>query len=146
VLSEALSVEDEAFGAFGEALGDDLGVERVGEDLGLILEEAVGGESGRAAVVVAVGENLKGELGLGRIHLENGEVVDHQELGLLVAAQSAVEAAVELGAVEVVEHPRRRDEHDPAVGLAGAIGESASRATSTSEHEPGKSFCRSVQR
>ena len=30
----ALSVEDEVLGAFGEALGDDLGVERVGKTLG----------------------------------------------------------------------------------------------------------------
>jgi len=52
--SIALSVEDEVLGALGQAFGDDLGVERVGEDLGPVLEWPVGRDAGRAPVVVAV--------------------------------------------------------------------------------------------
>jgi len=37
-ISVAPPVEDKGLGALGEALGDDLGVEGVGEDLGPVLE------------------------------------------------------------------------------------------------------------
>ena len=46
------SVEHEALGAFGEALGD-LGVEGVGEDPRPALEGAVGGDGGGASVLVS---------------------------------------------------------------------------------------------
>jgi hypothetical protein len=45
----ALSIEDEALGALGETLGDDLRVERVREHLGPVLEQAIGRDAGRAA-------------------------------------------------------------------------------------------------
>ena len=37
----ALAVDDEVFGALGESLGDDLGVEGVAQDFWLILERLV---------------------------------------------------------------------------------------------------------
>src|ERR1051325_4582307 len=44
----AFVVEDEVFRALGEALGDDLSIEGVGEDFGPILERSVGGDGGGA--------------------------------------------------------------------------------------------------
>jgi len=74
--SIAFPVEDEVLGAFGEALGDDLGIERVGEHLGPVLKQSIGRDARRAAVVVAVGDDLEGELGLRGIHGEDGEVIN----------------------------------------------------------------------
>jgi len=74
---EAL-VENEVLSTLGEALSDDLGVERVGEDLGPVLEWTIGSDAGRAAVLVAFGDDLEGELGLRGVHGQNGEVVDHK--------------------------------------------------------------------
>src|SRR6185295_6649781 len=81
VRSIPLSVEDEALGALGEALGDDLGVERVGEDLGPVLEQSVGRDAGRAMVLVALGDDLEGEVGLRRVHRQHREIVEDQEVG-----------------------------------------------------------------
>ena len=111
--------------ALGEALGDDLGIEGVRKDLGPVLEWAVGGDEGGAAVVVTLRDDLEGELGLRRVHGEDGEVVDGEQLGGEVATEDAVESAVELGAVEIVEQARSGDEEDAAVCLAGAVGEGA---------------------
>jgi hypothetical protein len=74
---------------------------------------------------IALGDDLEGELGLGRIHGEDGEVIDGEQLGGAVATEDAVEAAIKLGAVEIVEEARSGDEEDAAVGLAGAVCESA---------------------
>jgi hypothetical protein len=126
VRSEALSVEHEALGALGEALGDDLGVERVGEDLRPVLECAVRGDRGRATVVVALGDHLEGELRLRGVHLEHGEVVHEEEVGADVLSERALQATVQLGAVEVVQHLRRAHEDDAAVRLASAVRERAS--------------------
>jgi len=52
-LAIALSVEEEVLSAFGESLGDHLGVESVGKDFGPVLEESIGGDAGRASVLVA---------------------------------------------------------------------------------------------
>jgi hypothetical protein len=79
-------LEDEVLCALGEALGDHLGVECVGEDLGPVLEGPIGGDAGGASKVVALGDNLEGELGLGGVHGEDGEVVDDEQLGAHVAA------------------------------------------------------------
>jgi hypothetical protein len=76
-------------------------------------------------VVVTLGDDLEGELGLRRVHGEDGEVVDGEQLGGEVATEDAVEAAMELGAVEIVEQARSGEEEDPAVSLAGAVGEGA---------------------
>ncbi len=76
-------------------------------------------------MVVTLGDDLEGELGLRGVHGEDGEVVDGEELGGEVATKDAIKAAVELGAVEIVEQARRSDEEDPAVCLAGAVGEGA---------------------
>ena len=98
----------------------------IGKDLGPVLEGAVGGDGGGAAVVVALGDDLEGELGLGGVHGEDGEVVDDEELGSDVAAEGAFEGAVKLGAGELVEHLRGADEDDaPAGRLAGLVGERA---------------------
>jgi type II secretory pathway predicted ATPase ExeA len=78
-------LEDEVLGALGESLGDDLGVERVGEDLGPVLEGPIGRDAGRASEVVPLGDDLEGELGLGGVHGEDGEVVDDEQLGAHVA-------------------------------------------------------------
>src|ERR1700733_13469948 len=123
--SIALSVEDEALGTLGEALGDDLGVERIGEHLGPVLEQAVGGDAGGSSVVVAVGDDLEREIGLCRVHGEHGEVVDDQEVGAAVAAERALELTVDLGAGEVIEHAGGGGEDDAARGLAHAVGERA---------------------
>ena len=65
----------------------------VGKDLGPVLEGAIGGDHGRAAVVVALADDLKGELGLGGVHGEDGEVVDDEQLGADVAAQGVLEGS-----------------------------------------------------
>src|SRR5665647_2686206 len=77
-----LSIEDEVFGSLGEPLVDDLSVERVREDRGPVLEEAVARDAGRAPVLVALRDDLEGEIGLRRIHRKHGEVVDDEEVGL----------------------------------------------------------------
>lgn len=94
-----LSVADEVFAALGQALGDDLGVERVGKDLGPFLEGTVGRDRGGAAVVVALADDLEGELGLSGVHLEAGKVVDDEQLSASVFAENALDAAVQLGAM-----------------------------------------------
>src|SRR5260370_35964483 len=73
-VSEALPVEDDALGSFGEPLGDHLCVERVGKHLRPVLEDAVGSDAGRASMVVTLRDDLKGELGLGGVHREDREV------------------------------------------------------------------------
>jgi hypothetical protein len=114
------------FCALGEALGDDLSVEGVGEHLRPVFEGAVGGDAGGAAVVVALADDLKGELCLSGIHLEGCEVVDDEQLGANILAQRFLEPAVELGAMELVEHLGRGDEHDAASCLTGLEGQRAS--------------------
>jgi hypothetical protein len=79
-------LQDEDLGDLGQSLGDDLSIERVGEDLGPVFERSVGGDAGRAAAFVAVGDDLEGELGLSGVHLEDGEVVDDEEHGGRVLA------------------------------------------------------------
>jgi hypothetical protein len=59
---------EQDLGAFGEPLGYDLGVERIRKDLGPVLEGAVGGDGGRASVIVTLGDDLECELGLSGIH------------------------------------------------------------------------------
>ena len=76
--SVTLSVENEVFAALGESLGDHLCVERVGEDLGPILEGAIGRDGGRATIVVAFGDDLKCKLCLRGVHFKAREVVDDQ--------------------------------------------------------------------
>src|ERR1700690_4552796 len=90
----ALPVEDEGFGVFGQALGDDLGVEGVGKDLGPILERSVGGDGGGATDLMALGDDLKGELCLGGIHGEHRKIVDDEQVCADVFAHGAVQAAM----------------------------------------------------
>jgi hypothetical protein len=92
-------------GSLGQALSDDLGVERVGKDLCPIFERPVGGDAGRSSEVVTLGDDLEGELGLCGVHGEHGEVVNDEQLGAHVASEGAFEGAVDLGAVQVIEHP-----------------------------------------
>ena len=98
----------------------------VGKDFGPVFEGPIGRDHRRAAVVVALADDLEGELGLGGVHGEDGEVVDGEQLGADVATEGFLERAVELGGVELVEHPGRGDEHD-APGLAGLVGQRASK-------------------
>jgi len=42
---------------------------------------------------------------LDAVHLEDGEVVDGEQVGADVGAQDALQGAVKVGTVEVVEHP-----------------------------------------
>src|SRR5678816_2791815 len=123
--SIALSVEEEALGALGESLGDDLRVERVREHFRPVLEQAAGRDAGRATVVVAVGDDLEGKVGLRRVHGEDSEVVDDEEVGATVATEGSLELAVDLCAGEVIDHARGGGEDDAACGLAGPIGKRA---------------------
>ncbi len=59
---QAVPFEDEDLGTLGQALGDDLGVERIGEDLRPVLEGRLVVIRLGATVVVALGDDLKGEL------------------------------------------------------------------------------------
>src|SRR5208337_3490691 len=54
-------LEHEVLGSLGQALSDDLGVERVGKDLCPIFERPVGGDAGRSSEVVTLGDDLEGE-------------------------------------------------------------------------------------
>jgi len=103
----ALSVDDEALAGLGEALGDHLGVESVGEDTRPVLEGAVGGDGDGAPMGVAVADDLKGELGLGRIHLEEGEVVvDDEELGAESIVPSKALSERRLGSSHNASHAK----------------------------------------
>jgi len=104
-------------GALSESLGDDLRVEGVGEDLGPVLERAIGRDASRSSVVVALGDDLEGELGLGGVHGEDREVVDDEQVGADVATQGAVEGAVDLGAMQVAEHALGGDDDDASGSL-----------------------------
>ncbi len=120
-------LEDKVFGALGEPLGDDLSVERVGEYLRPIFEWAVGSDAGRAAVVVALGDNLEGELGLGGVHGEHREVVNDEELGADEATKGTLEQAVELGAMQLAEHAGRGDEDNAPRRETGLVRERTSK-------------------
>lgn len=76
----AFAVEDEVLRSLGESLGNDLCVERVGKDLGPVLERPVGGDTRGAPIVLALRDYLEGELCLRRIHAQDGEVVDDDEV------------------------------------------------------------------
>src|SRR5690606_40822724 len=115
--------EHEVLTAFGESLGDHLSVERIWEYLGPLLEGTVGRDGGGAAVVIALTDYLEGELGLGRVHGETGEVVDYQQLGVGVLAKHAIDAPVELCTVELVEHLGSRDEDNTPCRGTGLVGE-----------------------
>jgi hypothetical protein len=56
---------------------------------------------------------------------EHCKVVDDEELGAHVRTQGAIEHAVQLGAVQMVEHPRRSDADDALGRLARLVGERA---------------------
>src|ERR1700677_4301256 len=116
-------LEDEVLGALRESLGNDLSVECVGEDLGPVLERTIGGDGSRAAVVVSLGDDLKGELRLCGVHREHGEVVDDQEFGTDVTPHRTLETTMELGAMELIEHLGGSYQHDALVGLTGTIGQ-----------------------
>jgi hypothetical protein len=64
--------------------------------LGHSLKGPVGGDRGGASVVVALADDLEGELGLGGVHLEASEVIDGEQVGLGELAQHTLEAAVDL--------------------------------------------------
>jgi hypothetical protein len=85
----------------------------------------IGRDHRRAAVVVTLADDLKGELGLSGVHGEDGEVVDGEQLGADVATEGFLERAVKLGGVELVEHLGGGDEHDTAGHLAGFVGQGA---------------------
>ena len=118
-----LAVEDKVLAALGEALGDHLRVERVGEHLGPILEGSIGSDGGRAPVVVALGDDLEGELGLGGVHGEDGQIVEDEQIGPHVTAHRLLERAVDLRAGEVIEHLRGAGKDHPPYRLASAVGE-----------------------
>jgi len=75
-----LSVEEEVLGALREALGNDLCVERVREDLGPVLEQSIGRDAGGPAVVV---------LTRGRIHAR----VDQMAPRIIHASACAIAGA-----------------------------------------------------
>src|SRR5207249_4115878 len=56
-----------------------------------------------------------------------GKVVDDEEVGTCVLPHDALEAAVELGSVELVEHLRGGHEDDAFGGLARLVGQGASQ-------------------
>src|SRR5690606_41336304 len=105
--------EHEVLTAFGESLGDHLSVERIWEYLGPLLEGTGGRDGGRAAVVIALTDYLEGELGLGRVHGESGEVVGYQQLGVGVLAEHTVDTPVELCTAALRDEAGSRDEADP---------------------------------
>jgi hypothetical protein len=72
---------------------------------------------------MALGDDLKGELGLGGIHGEDRKIVDDKQVWADVSAHGAVEAAMQFGSMQIVEHARCADEHDTASGLTRAIGQ-----------------------
>ena len=53
-------------------------------------------------MIIALGDYPESELGLGRVHGEDSEVINDEELGADIATQGALERAVELGAGQVV--------------------------------------------
>ena len=112
-------------GTLSETLGDDLCVERVGEDLRPILERPIGRDQSGAAVVVALADDLERKLGLRGVHGEDSEVIDGEEIGADVAAQGFFERAVQLGGVQLVKHFGGGDEHDTLGGVAGLEGQRA---------------------
>jgi hypothetical protein len=52
-------------------------------------------------VLVALGDDLEGEVGLRRVHRQHREIVDDQEVGTAVATECALELTVDLGAGEI---------------------------------------------
>ena len=112
-------------GSLGESLGNDLRVEGVGKDLGPILEWAIGSDAGGSSVVVALGDDLEGELGLGGVHGEDSEVVDDEQFGADVATQGAVEGAVDVRAMQFAEHALGGDDDDAPGGLARLVRDGA---------------------
>ena len=91
-----------------------------GKTLVQSLNGTVGSNESGPTVVVAFGDDLEGELGLGRAHGEDGEIVDSQEVCAHVAAQGAVEGSMDVGAVQVGGHARGGCEDDTLLGLAGS--------------------------
>ena len=96
-------LQEEDLGPLGDALGNDLRVERAGKDLGPVLEGPVGGDAGRATALVAVGDDLEGELCLSGVHRQDGEVVDDEERGRCVLLEYALDQAVIVLGVAVLE-------------------------------------------
>jgi len=119
----AFSIKDKMLAALGEALSDDLSIEGVRKYFWPVLECSVGGDGGGAPIIVTLGDDLEGELCLSGVHGEDGEVVDEEKVCADKAAHGALQAAVLLGASELVEHLWRTDEDDAASGLAGPPGE-----------------------
>src|SRR6476646_7692566 len=77
-------------------------------------------------VLVALGDDLKGEVGLRGVHRQHREIVDDQEVGTAVATECALELTVDLGTGEIVEHAGRGGEDAAPRGLAGTIREGSS--------------------
>jgi hypothetical protein len=112
-----------------------------GKDLGPVLEQPVGRDAGRAMVLVALGDDLEGEVGLCRVHRQHREIVDDQEVGTAVTTECALELTVDLGTGEIVEHAGRGGEDDAPRGLAGAIREGTSEDGRARVPDRGKGRC-----
>jgi hypothetical protein len=71
-------------------------------------------------------DHLESELGLSGVNREHGEVIDDEQLGADVASQGPFESAVQLGAVQVVDHAGSGHDDDAPSRLASLVGDRAS--------------------
>ena len=78
-------------------------------------------------MIVSLGDDLECQFGLRRVHSEDREIVDDEQVGADVRTQSPVESAVEFSAVEIVQHADGADEGNTLGRLASAEGQSPSQ-------------------